>query len=139
MGVSLIPKPSAPLSCFFFIFEISSHHQPTVFRVTVESLWKTGRGNRTQYCLNSSGFGESFIGSFYTQKKREAILEDKQDSTGQEGQVSVSDWSLADDKCQPSSPCAGAAGSSPAIDGLSDLGGFDSSERLSSFRVGGAG
>ena len=31
---------------------------------------KTGRANRTQYCFNSSGFGESFIGSFTPERKR---------------------------------------------------------------------
>lgn len=68
----------------YLIRVLSSHHQPTVLRITVESLWKTGQGNRTQYCFNSSGFGESFIRVFYTRKKREANLEDEQDRTGQE-------------------------------------------------------
>lgn len=49
---------------------LSSHLQPTVFGVTVGSLWKTGQANRTQYCFNSSGFGESFIGSFTPERKR---------------------------------------------------------------------
>lgn len=47
--------------CWEFVL---SSHQPTVFRVTFGSLWKTGRANRTQYCFKSSGFGRSFIGSF---------------------------------------------------------------------------
>lgn len=62
--------------------------------------------------------------------------------TGQsrtEGHVSVSYWSLADDRLQPCLPCARVAVLPPVIGGPSNLGGFDSSERMSSFGVGTAG
>lgn len=62
-------------------FDQAFSHQPTVFRVTFGSLWKTGQANRTQYCFKSSGFGRSFIGSFTPERK--AMLEDKQDRPGQ--------------------------------------------------------
>lgn len=62
--------------------------------------------------------------------------------TGQsrtERHVSMSYWSLADDRFQPCLPCACVAVLPPVIGGASDLRGFDSSERMSSSGVGRAG
>lgn len=53
--------------------------------------------------------------------------------------VSVSRLSLADEHFQPRSPCANVARLPPTVGGPSDLGGLDSSERMASFGVGGAG
>lgn len=62
--------------------------------------------------------------------------------TGQkrtEGRISISFWSLADDRLQPRLPCAHVAVLPPVIGGPSNLGGLDSSERMPSLRMGAAG
>lgn len=53
--------------------------------------------------------------------------------------MSVSRLSLVGDHVQPRSLCANVAVLPPATGGPSDLGGLDSSERMASFGVGGAG
>lgn len=131
----MIPKP---FLVFFQLSVLSSHHQTTVFRVTVRSLWKTEQGKRTQYCFNSSGFGDSFIRSF-TPERKGGHLGGQTGQNRTEGHVSVSYWSLADDRFQPCLQCADVAALPPVIGGPSDLRGFDSSERMSSYGVGRAG
>lgn len=70
-GFSSIPKPSALLSCFFncfffVVFEISSHHQPTVFIVFVEKLDKKA-GN--SIALTALALASHEMGLFHPKEK----------------------------------------------------------------------
>lgn len=135
-----LPSPnlsSAELFCFDQVF-----HQVITSQQSLKSLLslcgKKDKGIGHSIASTALALASLSLGLLHP-KEKGGHLGGQAGQNETEGQVSISYWSLADDRFQPGLPCAPVAELFHLLGGSSHLGWFDSSERMSSFGVSGAG